>query len=558
MERLLFSANASCVFQFTTARYVLIASLVIGLQGLAPPSAQAQPDFVTGEILVKYAPGVSKNEIAELNASHGTHILEMIPELGIYRLSIPANKAESAMINGYTRNPRVKYAEPNYIGKGGDFFPTDTFFFEQWHLHNLGYFGIPDADIDAVEGWQITRGDASVTVAVLDSGIDFNHPEFAGRVLPGFDVVDDDNDPTFDHPHGVWVTGIIAANADNLSSVAGVDHFAQILPVKVLNSRNRGSTMDLAQGLVFAANQGADVINMSLIDYPPAGQTLSNALQFARDAGSILIACAGNFGIDDADFSAPGKSPLTISVGATNSFDFRADFSGTGSALDVVAPGVDVVTVDPFFYGDSLNFFSGCSAATPVVAGIASLLLSINPLLTHDQVLGILTQTADDLVGLPFEDTPGRDDFMGHGRVNMNQSLILAGSMALCGNGSPDPGEECDDGNVIGGDGCSPICQIEGQDADGDGVPDEEDACPNSILDPTVVIDGCDSQVSNALLSEGCTISDEIEECGANANKHGAFRRCVSKLGDSLQKDGVLTGPEKDEILSCAGQADIP
>ena len=82
------------------------------------------------EILVKYAPGVSKNEIAELNASHGNHILEMIPELGIYRLSIPANKAESAMINGYTRNPRVEYAEPNYNGKGGDFFPTDTFFFE--------------------------------------------------------------------------------------------------------------------------------------------------------------------------------------------------------------------------------------------------------------------------------------------------------------------------------------------------------------------------------------------------------------------------------------------
>jgi cysteine-rich repeat protein len=316
--------------------------------------------------------------------------------------------------------------------------------------------------------------------------------------------------------------------------------------------------MDLAQGLVFAANQGADVINMSLIDYPPGGKTIPNALQFARDAGSILIACAGNFGIGDADFSVPGKSPLTISVGATNSFDFRADFSGTGSALDVVAPGVDVVTVDPFFYGDSLNFFTGCSAATPVVSGIASLLLSINPLLTHDQVLEILTQTADDLVGLPSEDTPGRDDFMGHGRVNMNQALGLVESMALCGNGSLDDGEECDDGNVIAGDDCSPICQFEGEDTDGDGVPDEEDACPNSVLDPTVVIDGCDSQVSNTLLSEGCTISDEIVECAANAKNHGAIRRCVSKLGDRLQKDGVLTGPEKDRILSCAGQADIP
>ena len=102
------------------------------------------------------------------------------------------------------------------------------------------------------------------------------------------------------------------------------------------------------------------------------------------------------------------------------------------------------------------------------------------------------------------------------------------------------------------------IRQIEANDFDGDGVPDEDDACPNSILDPTVVIDGCDSQVSNTVLSDGCSISDEVDECAANSAAHGAFRSCVSKLGDDLQKDGVLTGPEKEQILSCAGQADIP
>jgi hypothetical protein len=102
------------------------------------------------------------------------------------------------------------------------------------------------------------------------------------------------------------------------------------------------------------------------------------------------------------------------------------------------------------------------------------------------------------------------------------------------------------------------IRQIEANDFDGDGVPDEDDACPNSILDPTVVIDGCDSQVSNTVLSDGCSISDEVDECAANSAAHGAFRSCVSKLGDGLQKDDVLTGPEKEQILSCAGQADIP
>jgi len=479
----------------------------------------------------------------------------VIPELGIYRLSIPGNATVGAMAAKLRHDPRFEHAEPNYVGEGGDFTPNDPSFFKQWHLHNTGRFsGTVDADIDAVEGWQITRGDESIIVAVLDSGIAFDHPEFAGRILPGFDFVNDDPDPQFDEPHGVWVSGILAANADNDLSVAGVDHFAQILPIKVLDDQNLGTVMDLVEGLMFAATEGADVINMSLINY---GQSifLENALQFARDSGAVLIACAGNGGIGDADFSGPGVSPLTISVGATNETDERASFSGTGSALDVVAPGSFIWTVNERSTG--AFWFSGCSAATPIVSGIASLLLSLDPFLTHDEVREILTQTAEDQVGPLSEDAEGRDNFFGHGRVNMNQALASV-AIALCGNGTVDPGEECDDGNVVAGDGCSPICQDEGEDSDGDGVPDEEDACPDSILEPTVVIDGCDSEVSNTLLSGGCTISDEVAECAANSRNHGAFRRCVSKLGDKLQRDDVLTGPEKERILSCAGQADIP
>ncbi|MDH3521526.1 MAG: S8 family serine peptidase [Myxococcales bacterium] len=373
---------------------------------------------------MEYAPDVGRHAIAQANASHGTRVLEVIPELGIYRLSIPADRSVSEMVDAFRRDPRCKNAEPNSIGRGGDFVPADSFFAYQWPLHNTGQFGgTPDADIDAVEGWQISRGDESVAIAVLDSGIDFDHPEFAGRILPGFDFVDEDEDPTADHAHGVWVAGILAANADNLFSVAGVDHFARILPVKVLNAQNFGSVMDLAQGLVFAADQGAEVINMSLINYPITG-AIRNALQYARDAGAVLVACAGNGGIGDADRSGPGRSPLVISVGATTRFDERAEFSGTGSALDVVAPGEDVPTVAAFSYGNSCDFFTGCSAATPIASGIASLLLSLDPLPTHQQVLDILTETADDLVGPPAEDTPGRDDFFGYGRVNLNRALL--------------------------------------------------------------------------------------------------------------------------------------
>ena len=374
MERWPRSTRIVRTFRYTAARITGIAALLIGTPLLAPPPAQAQPWKADGEILVRYAPGISKNQRAEINRLHGVRILEAIPELGIYRLSIPSNSTVSTMVDEFSHDPRFEAAEPNYIGQGGDFFPNDSSFDRQWHLHNTGQFGgTIDADIDAVEGWSITRGDVSITVAVLDTGIDFDHSEFSGRLLPGFDFVNEDSDPDADHSHGVLVTGLLAANADNNSSIAGVDHFAQILPVKVLDDENLGSLMDLSQGLVFAANEGASVISMSLIDY---GQSsfLEDALQFARDSGAILIACAGNGGIGDADVSGPGVSPLTISVGASTLADERASSSGTGSALDVVAPGSGVLTVSANNFNGA-SWFSGCSAATPVVSGIASLLL---------------------------------------------------------------------------------------------------------------------------------------------------------------------------------------
>ena len=295
---------------------------------------------------------------------------------------------------------------------------TNPHFPVQWHHHNVGQSsGVFDADIDAVEGWQIASGSSSVVVAVLDTGIDFAHPEFQGRILTGYDFVNQDDDPQADHPHGVFVAGILAANAGNGFGVAGVDHGARLLPVKVLDSRNIGTTSALAQGLIYAA--GAHVINMSLINYPLSA-TLLSALQYARDAGSVLVACAGNGGIGDADRSGPGASRLTISVGATDHSDTRTSFSGTGMALDVVAPGLGIATVAPDGSAAAANF-SGCSAATPIASGIASLLLSLNPRLTHDDVQSVLQETADDLAG--GEDAVEWDEFFGHGRVNLNAAL---------------------------------------------------------------------------------------------------------------------------------------
>lgn len=388
-------------------------------------AANGNEEYVAGEILVKFKQELSEEEINETIVSLGGIIIDYMQEIGVYLLKVPNELTVPELANRYSKDSRCEYAEPNYLGKGGDFIRNDTFFHEQWHLHNTGQSGgTADADIDAVEGWQITRGSSLITVAVLDTGIDSDHPEFEGRISAGFDFVNNDDNPEADHPHGTSVSGIIAANASNNFSVTGVDHNVRILPVKVLNSQSRGSVSDLVKGLVFSASQGAHVINMSLIDYPLTS-SLINALQFARNAGAILIACAGNGGIGNADISAPGRSPLTISVGATDRNDMRASFSGTGKALDVVAPGVNIPTVFSGSNEDRAADFGACSAATPIVSGIATLLLSIDPTLTHEAIREILLMSAEDLVGPFSEDAPGRDDFFGYGRVNMQNALLL-------------------------------------------------------------------------------------------------------------------------------------
>jgi thermitase len=413
-------------FRRNRGRLLCVVAFVL----LAASTGMAQSRVMPSEILVKFKAGVSGDEIAASHAQYRVTVIEYLEALQLYRLRIPPDRSIDDMLELYRTDDRVEYAEPNYMGRGGDFVPDDTFFPLQWYLNNTGQSaGRPGADIKAVDGWQVTEGNSSVIVAVLDTGIDFASPEFAGRILPGFDFVNNDDDPSADNPHGVEVAGILAAASNNHFGIAGIAPRVSLLPVKVLNAANLGATTTLAQGLIFAADHGARVISMSLINYPTNSAVLNSALQYARDAGAVLVACAGNGGLGNADVSGPGASPLTISVGATDRSDLRAAFSGTGAALDVVAPGVLLPTING--PTESVVTFSGCSAATPVVAGIAALLVSLDPTLTHDDVQQILQDTADDLVGAAAEDTPGRDDFFGYGRVNMNRAITAAITASL-------------------------------------------------------------------------------------------------------------------------------
>jgi hypothetical protein len=344
----------------------------------------------------------------------------------MFALEFPAGADVERIARALASAPGVDGAELDVIGSGGQVPPDDTHYAIEWHLENVGQTGgRPDADIDAAQGWALATGSPAVVVAVLDTGIDSIHPEFSGRIVPGQDFVNGDANPEADHPHGTYTAGIALANANNAFQVAGVDWNAKLMPVKVLDAQNLGLTTNLVNGIIWATDHGADVLSMSLIHYPCSG-SLRNAIQYARAAGSIPVASAGNDGIGDADVSGPGCIPESISVGATDDADQRASFSATGSALDVVAPGLGVRTVTYHSYADSFTAFSGTSASAPVVSGICALLRALRPTVLPDEVQALLESNAEDGVGPPAEDAAGRDNSFGWGRVNLAQTLAAA------------------------------------------------------------------------------------------------------------------------------------
>jgi len=346
----------------------------------------------------------------------------------LYRLKVDPSTDLEALCARLIALPGIEFAHPNYLGRGGEVqvIADDTFFDTQWHLNNTGQaLGTPDADIDAVEAWNIASGRRETRIAVLDSGIDGDHPEFRGRIARGgVDEVNGDADPEDDHGHGTRVSGLAGADANNRFSVSGVDWHARILPVKVLDQFNRGTVLALVNGLRHAAAVGADVANLSLIRYPDV-ESLRLAVEFAHAAGVILIGCNGNDGTDSINY--PAGYPQVLATGWTDRWDRRAYSSNTTTVLDVVAPGSAVVTPLPYTHLDDTDSFSGCSAATPVASGAASLLLALDPTLTFEQLRDILRRTADDEVGQSDEDLPGRDDHHGWGRINLHAALLELG-----------------------------------------------------------------------------------------------------------------------------------
>lgn len=371
---------------------------------------------------------VSWHEFPQLRTeleSSGYRILGAIPRQSVLRVGLPQGLDSSIEAAIVSQLPGVKWTGPHAVGSGAEV-PNDPKFNLQWQHENNGMpFGQTNADLDSPGAWDIQRGSADIVVAVIDSGIDALHPEFSGRLLPGYDYVQEDADPQDELGHGTAVTGLLAANWNDGFGVAGMDPACSVLPLRIITVNNDALLFDLIQAIDFAVAAGAHVINLSVQGF--AGDpVLVDSLANAKAAGTISLAAAGNLGIGYADISWPSASPDTITIGSSDPFDLHSPTSGTGAAVDFLAPGSFVTTVSVHHFGGAANF-SGTSAATPLAAGIVSLLLAEVPDLSFEQVYEYLLAGAQDQVGDPLEDTPGWDPFHGHGRLNAALSL-----QALC------------------------------------------------------------------------------------------------------------------------------
>ena len=322
----------------------------------SPPLPTLSGEYVPDEVLVRFKKSATDESILQCLFLSNATVLSSIEELSVWVVQIPLGKAAES-IAAISTCPQVRYAEPNYLASFADTIPSDP----DWNLQ----YGL--VNIRAPQGWDYSTGSATVTIAIIDSGVDLSHADIAAKIVPGYDFVNGDAIPQDDNGHGTHVAGIAAASGNNGVGVAGVSWGARIMPIKVLNAGGGGSFADVAAGIVWAADNGAQVINLSL-GGASSSTTLQDAVNYAYGKGVVLVAAAGNTG--SGLILYPARYPNVIAVGAVDNTNNHAGFSNFGPELDLVAPGASIYSTVIGGYG----FKSGTSMAAPYVSGLAAIL----------------------------------------------------------------------------------------------------------------------------------------------------------------------------------------
>ncbi|MRG85258.1 S8 family peptidase [Salinibacillus xinjiangensis] len=354
-------------------------------------------EYVKGEVVVKFKENVAKGK--QKNVVKGVKA-EVVKDEDIVKSPIKVLKVGNveAVVKALNNNPNVEYAEPNYK-LNATWTPNDTY-------ANTSYqYGLFTTYTDYA--WDIARGSSSQEIAVIDTGVDYNHEDLNDKTILGYDFVQNDYDPMDRNGHGTHVAGTAAAETNNGIGIAGMAPETNILAVRVLDPRGSGSLADIVDGIRYAADYGAEVINLSL-GCNCDTQALEDAVNYAWNKGAVVIAAAGNDGVSTT--FEPASYENVISVAAVDSNNRLASFSNYGSWVDVAAPGVDIAST---IQRNGYAYMSGTSMASPHVAGLAGLLAGQNR--NNAEIRAAIENTASSISGTGY--------YFEHGLINSNAAV---------------------------------------------------------------------------------------------------------------------------------------
>ncbi|MEP7290139.1 MAG: S8 family serine peptidase, partial [Chloroflexota bacterium] len=423
---------------------------------------------LTDEFIGRFPAAWTYEQIQAFNAQNGVEVLSpLLSNDNSYVLRVTNNVVQAGvdaltMANRYYESGQVVYAEPNFSNLIEQFFtPNDSFFSSQWPLNNTGQTvngvaaGTADADIDAVEAWNITTGSSTITIAIIDDAYDSTHVDLGtgtSKQVPGYDSFSNTGGvfpvPGATEGHGTATAGLAAATGNNGQGISGVCSGCRIMPIRTFDANGGGTNAQFANGINYAWQNGADILSNSWGGGSPS-TSITNAINAALTSGrggkgEVVVFSSGN--TDLAPVAYPASLTQVISVSASNLCDQRKtptlnacnyfeDWWGpnSGPENDISAPGVGLVTTDMmgtngYVNGNYVANFNGTSGAAPIVSGIAGLMLSINPYLTAAQVQQILKTTANDI------NTAGFDNATGFGRVNANNAVLAAQAAGIPAN----------------------------------------------------------------------------------------------------------------------------
>ena len=368
----------------------------------APPAAGGAPihKWKTGQILLKPKAGLPDDKLDEILKGNQGKRLEKIGSLPVHIISVPAN-AEEAVVRALSKNPHIEFAELDMVSQLTTTTVNDPQFANAWHLPK----------IQTPTAWDVSKG-AGITVAILDSGVDGTHPDLVSQMVPGWNAIDGSANTADINGHGTAVAGTAAATTNNATGIASIAGDAKIMPVRITNDPSGYAYWsDVARGLNWAADNGADVANISYGVSNSA--TVTSAAQYMRSKGGIVVVSAANDGVD------PGytDNPYIISVSATDGADAKASWSNYGAFIDVAAPGVSILTTTR---GGGYGNWNGTSFSSPATAGVVALIMSAKPTLTPDDIEKVLENSAVKVAGTDFH------PYYGYGRIDAAAAIQLA------------------------------------------------------------------------------------------------------------------------------------